>query len=215
MIMKHRSPPDSSASSGAGFSIPELLIYVFLGALVAAGTAATVITNIRTATNLELRQRAVDDFGRLNSFLQSEIAEAQEITYPPGDSTLLPPQCGPGTILFTIRLDLNANDSTPASSEPISFYYTRNNGNDLWRCGVAFTNTGKMDLPTTAGSSPTYFDAQVNSNTRLTPLNTADPTASWALFYTMELRSRTGAVILQRGTTTAPLVARTSVRSIQ
>lgn len=210
--MKSRSHKNPSSSSGAGFSIPEMLIYVSLGALVAASAAVTVITNIRTATNLELRQRAVDDFGRLNNFLHSEIAEAQEITYPPGDSTILPRQCGPGTILFTVRLGLNASSTPP---EPISFYYTRNNGNDLWRCGVAFLPDGRMDLPTSAGSPPSYFDARVNSNTRLTPLNTTDPTSSWALSYTMELRSSSGAVVLQRGSATAPLVARTGVRSIQ
>ena len=214
--MKPFSRQRLGCRSAHGFSITELLLYVTLGALVAAGAAVSVITNIRTASNLELRQRAVDDFSRLNTFLQSEIAEAQQITYPPADSTALPPQCGPGTLLFTVRLDLDPNTSGPVSAEPISFYYTRNNGNDLWRCGVAFTNeTGQMDLPTTSGTLPTYFDTRVNSNTRLTLLNTTDPTASWALTYTMELRDNAGKVILQRGTTTAPLVARTSVRSIQ
>lgn len=213
--MRTYSRPRPFSISGAGFSIPELLIYVALGALVAAGAALTVITNIRTATNLELRQRAVDDFGRLNGFLLSEIAEAEEITYPPDDTTALPPQCGPGTILFTVRLDLDAGSSSNASPEPISFYYTRNNGNDLWRCGVAFANDGQMDLPPSSAIKPTYFDARVNSNTRLTPLNTTDPTSAWALSYTMELRNNSGDVILQRGSTSAPLVARTGIRSIQ
>jgi hypothetical protein len=214
-MMRICSPPRLTCRSAGGFSIPELLVYVTLGALVAAGAAMSVITNIRTASNLELRQRAVDDFSRLNGFLQSEIAEAQQITYPPADSTALPQQCGPGSLLFTVRLDLDTSSSGPVSAEPISFYYTRNNGNDLWRCGVAFTNAGKMDLPTSPGTLPTYFDARVNSNTRLTPLNTSDRTASWALTYTMELRTNSGTVVLQRGSATAPLVARTSVRSIQ
>ena len=213
--MRTRPHPRLTCRPARGFSIPELLVYVALGALVAAGAAVSVITNIRTASNLELRQRAVDDFSRLNNFLQSEIAEAQQITYPSTDTTVLPPECGPGTLLFTVRLDLDSNSSSPVSSEPISFYYTKNNGNDLWRCGVAFTNTGKMDLPASTSTLPTYFDARVNSNTRLTLLNTTAPTASWALTYTMELRNNAGAVVLQRGSTTAPLVARTGVRSIQ
>jgi hypothetical protein len=221
--MKILSRPKPLSRTGGGFSIPELLVYVFLGTLVAAGAATTVITNIRTVSNLELRQRAVDDFGRLNSFLHSEIAEAQLITYPSTDSTALPSQCGPGDLLFIVKLDLESgasNPSTPsttaaATEEPISFYYTRNNGNDLWRCGVTFGEDGRMELPTTAGTLPSYFDARVNSNTRLIPINTTASTASWALAYTIELRSNSGAVILQRGTTDAPLVARTSIRPIR
>ena len=127
-------------SAAAGFSLTELLLYLALGAVLAATAATSVITNIRTASNLELRQRAVDDFSRLNLFLQSEVSEGEWIEY---NSTSLPTDCGEGQPLFTIVLPNPLPPAEPPAERlqepmPRIYYFTRNGGADLWRCGPLF-----------------------------------------------------------------------------
>ena len=53
---------------------------------------------------------------------------------------------------------------------------------------------------------------RVNADTRVSLVNTDDDRL---LLYTLELRSRAGTITLQRGSTAAPLVARTGVRAIE
>ena len=52
----------------------------------------------------------------------------------------------------------------------------------------------------------------MNADTRVSLVNTDDDRL---LQYTLELSNRTGTVTLQRGSTAAPLVARTGVRAIE
>lgn len=200
-------------ASAAGFSLTELLIYVALGTLLAAGAAASVIANIRTATNLELRQRAVDDFSRLNLFLQSEVSEAERIEFA---SINLPNDCGEGEPLFSLVLPNPLNPPEPAAERlkepmPRIYYFTRNNGADLWRCGPGFDENGTM-LIEAGGSLIPPIPTRVNAETRLSLTQTSDDRT---LKYTIELRNRAGQVTLQRGSTTVPLVARTGVHAIE
>jgi hypothetical protein len=201
-------------SAAAGFSLSELLLYLALGAVLAATAATTVITNIRTASNLELRQRAVDDFSRLNLFLQSEVSEGEWIEY---NSTSLPTDCGEGQPLFTIVLPNPLNPAEPPAERlqepmPRIYYFTRNGGADLWRCGPFFDADSGELLVASEGKLLDITSTRVNADTRVSLVNTDDDRL---LQYTLELSNRTGTVTLQRGSTAAPLVARTGVRAIE
>lgn len=201
-------------SAAAGFSLSELLLYLALGAVLAATAATTVITNIRTASNLELRQRAVDDFSRLNLFLQSEVSEGERIEY---NSSSLPTDCGEGQPLFTIVLPNPLNPAEPPAErlqEPLPriYYFTRNGGADLWRCGPSFDADSGELLVASEGKLLDITSTRVNADTRVSLVNTDDDRL---LQYTLELSNRTGTVTLQRGSTAAPLVARTGVRAIE
>ncbi len=201
-------------SAAAGFSLSELLLYLALGAVLAATAATTVITNIRTASNLELRQRAVDDFSRLNLFLQSEVSEGEWIEY---NSTSLPTDCGEGQPLFTIVLPNPLNPAEPPAErlqEPLPriYYFTRNGGADLWRCGPSFDADSGELLIASESKLLDITPTRVNADTRVSIVNTDDDRL---LQYTLELRSRAGTITLQRGSRDAPLVARTGVRAIE
>ena len=201
-------------SAAAGFSLTELLLYLALGAVLAATAATSVITNIRTASNLELRQRAVDDFSRLNLFLQSEVSEGEWIEY---NSTSLPTDCGEGQPLFTIVLPNPLNPAEPPAERlqepmPRIYYFTRNGGADLWRCGPLFDADSGELLVASEGKLLDITSTRVNADTRVSLVNTDDDRL---LQYTLELSNRTGTVTLQRGSTAAPLVARTGVRAIE
>ena len=157
-------------------------------------------------------QRAVDDFSRLNLFLQSEVAEGEWLEYEP----TLPKSCGPGQPLVAIVLTNPLNPPEPPSArlqEPLPriLYYTRNNGNDLWRCGPKFDENGALII-TDNGKLSDTVDARVNGNTRMRLINTDDDRT---LQYSIELTNRTGKVILQRGADGVPLVAHTGVRTIE
>lgn len=201
-------------SSAAGFTLIELLSALALGAVLVATAATTVITNIRTASNLELRQRAVDDFGRLNLFLQSEVSEGEWIEYK---NINLPNDCGEGQPLFTIVLPNPLNPAEPPAERlqepmPRIYYFTRNGGADLWRCGPSFDPASGELLVAADGQLLDITTARVNADTRVSLVSTDDDRL---LQYTLELRSRAGTTTLQRGSTDAPLVARTGVRAIE
>jgi prepilin-type N-terminal cleavage/methylation domain-containing protein len=201
-------------SSAAGFTLIELLSALALGAVLVATAATTVITNIRTASNLELRQRAVDDFGRLNLFLQSEVSEGEWIEYK--NINLPEAECGEGQPLFAIVLPNPLNPAEPPAARlqepmPRIFYFTRNGGADLWRCGPSFKDSGELDVAAD-GKLLDITTARVNADTRVSLVNTDDDRL---LQYTLELRSRADKITLQRGSTDAPLVARTGVRAIE
>jgi hypothetical protein len=189
------------------------LIYVALGTLLAAGAAASVIANIRTASNLELSQRAVDTFSRLNLFLHSEVSEGEWIEY---ESIALPENCGTGQPLFAIVLPNPLNPPEPPLERlrepmPRIFYFTRNEGADLWRCGPGFDQDGTLAIEANGALIPPIA-TRVNGNTRLTLTQDDDERT---LRYTLELRNRSGTVTLQRGSAAVPLVARTGVHVIE
>jgi len=205
--------PSWHRAKNGGFTLVEVLVYLALGSVLAAAAATTVISNIRTASSLELRQRAVDDFSRLNLFLHSEVSEGERIEY---DTESLPDLCGTGQPLFTIVLPNPLNPPEPPAErvrEPLPriYYFTRNDGADLWRCGPSFDINGALVIASD-GRLADVTAARVNTDTRLSLINTDD---EQLLLYTLEFRSRKGTVTLQRGTTTAPLVARTGVRVIE
>ena len=200
-------------STAAGFSLTELLVTLALGAVLVAAAATTVITNIRTASNLELRERAVDDFSRLNLFLQSEVSEGERIEF----NGNLPRDCGEGQPLFTIVLPNPLNPAEPPAErlqEPLPriYYFTRNGGADLWRCGPSFDADSGELLVASESNLLDITPTRVNADTRVSLVNTDDDRL---LQYTLELRSRADTVTLQRGSRDAPLVARTGVRAIE
>jgi type II secretory pathway pseudopilin PulG len=202
------APSDSSARSArraapAGLTITELLIYLILGGVLAAAAAGLVISNVRTSRNLELRQRAVDFYGRINHLLQLEISEGRTISY----NQPLPNGCGPGTSLFSVRLlDVQPPDPT----REIHYYTT--NGNDLRRCGPAVQANGSVFDPATDQILP-LFDALVDTNTRLELTNNTDPRA---VSYTLTLLGPDAEqVVFQAGSAGQPLIARTGVHQIK
>lgn len=200
--------------AAAGFTLTELLITVTIGLWLAGGAAISLIASMRAASNLELGQRAVDDFGRLNLFLQSEISEAERIEY---NTSTLPDSCGEGKPLFTLVLPNPLNPPEPPADRirepmPRIYYYSRNGGADLWRCGPSFDAEGALMVLDDRGGLADISPARVNADTRLSLLNTDDDRT---LVYSVQFRSRKGTVTLQRGSATIPLVARTGVRMIE
>lgn len=215
-----RSDPSARSArraAQAGLSITELLIYLLLGGVLAAAAASLVVSNVRTGRNLELRQRAVDLYGRINHLLQLEISEGSQIAY----NAPLPAGCGPGTPLFSVNVPSPLNTSEQASPPARIHYYSRNNGNDLWRCGPGIDENGfdlfdDVDDNGVAKPNPLpnpHFDALVSANTQLVLTNTTDQRA---LNYRVTLLGPDGEqVVFQAGTDNQPLIARTGVHLIR
>lgn len=68
-------------SRSSGFTLVELLIYVSVASVVLAASAYTVLSSIRSSTNLELERRGIETWARITQFIESEIAEGAEILY--------------------------------------------------------------------------------------------------------------------------------------
>lgn len=68
-------------SRTSGFTLVELLIYVSAASVVLAASAYTVLSSIRSSTNLEVERRGIETWARITQFIESEIADGAEILY--------------------------------------------------------------------------------------------------------------------------------------
>ena len=198
------------STAQAGLTISELLIYLFLGGVLTAAAASLVVSHVRTSRNLELRQRAVDLYGRINHLLQLEISEGTEIAY----DTPLPDDCGDGTPLFSITVP-SPLSTILAPIPPAEIHYYTQSGNDLWRCGPSVDAEGSVFDPDTGQPLPP-FDALVSANAQLELLPAGIPSGQRdprAIRYQILFTGPDGQQqVLQRGSEDQPLISRTMHR---
>jgi len=64
-----------------GLTLVELLVYVTVATVVLAAAAATVLSSIRSSTNLELERRGLETWSRITQFIEGEVADATEISF--------------------------------------------------------------------------------------------------------------------------------------
>jgi type II secretory pathway pseudopilin PulG len=67
-----------------GLTLVELLVYVTVATVVLAAAAATVLSSIRSSTNLELERRGLETWSRITQFIEGEVADATEISFNRG-----------------------------------------------------------------------------------------------------------------------------------
>jgi type II secretory pathway pseudopilin PulG len=215
-----RSDPSARSTrrlAQAGLTITELLIYLLLAGVLAAAAASLVVSHVRTSRNLELRQRAVDLYGRINHLLQLEISEGSTISY----NQPLPEDCRPGTPLFRVSIPSPfPSEEGEATSESTSIhYFSRNNGNELWRCGPSFNRVGGLFALNADGEETgvpnSVFPALVNTNTQLRPCENPDECDSRAIRYRMIFFSPDGQQVVFQAGAEQPLIARTGVQEIE
>jgi type II secretory pathway pseudopilin PulG len=170
LFRSHR--PDRRRTSAGGFTMVELLIYVALAGGILAMIAGVTVSNIRSTSNLELRLRAVDLWGRISRLIESEIIEAETISsfVVPLPADPLPgstPDSTPDPLPKECIGALDPNDITPKFSltipylnnnskilDKVNIYYyqvpyfdptTKATSVELWRCGPRYQATGQLD----------------------------------------------------------------------
>jgi Tfp pilus assembly protein PilV len=159
--------PHRRQASAAGFSLVELLIYVALAGGVLAMITGVTVSNIRSTSNIELRLRTADLWGRISSLIESEISEADGIKY----NETLPSACvasvanSPTVSSFSLQIPhLNSTSSTSGALPHVSIHYyqvpdpnpptdTPAKDNDLWRCGPGYTASGQLNYTGPVGAS--------------------------------------------------------------
>ena len=159
--------PHRRQASAAGFSLVELLIYVALAGGVLAMITGVTVSNIRSTSNIELRLRTADLWGRISSLIESEISEADGIKY----NETLPSECvasvanSPTVSSFSLQIPhLNSTSSTSGALPHVSIHYFQApdpnrstdpppKDNDLWRCGPGYSASGQLNYTGPVGAS--------------------------------------------------------------
>lgn len=141
------------AGKSRGFTLIELLIASALGGLVIAAIGSIIISQIRQNIGFQLRQRLVEDWGRVASFIESELFLAERIYPVDGDitGTSIKTKAGIDKVCDfnpdTIKLSMVLNDS----STYITYAVTpiQDSEKELWsgpfvlrRCGPLLTTLG-------------------------------------------------------------------------
>jgi prepilin-type N-terminal cleavage/methylation domain-containing protein len=127
-----------------GFTLVELLIVAALGSLALGIVALVLVRTIRTSVTIERNQQALNELGRIATFIELEVGEAAEDDDNEAIRTGAPNPCGAaGTEAFT--LNLPNPDATP-SFRTIQYYTTGTGRNaTLWRCGPPVQNSGNLN----------------------------------------------------------------------
>lgn len=140
-----------NAGKSPGFTLIELLIASALGGLAIAAIGSIIISQIRQNIGFELRQRLVEDWGRVASFIESELFLAERIYPVDGDATGSSIKMKAGTEKVcgfsddNIKLSMVLNDS----STYITYAVTpiKDSEKQLWsgpfvlrRCGPLLTS---------------------------------------------------------------------------
>ena len=159
--------PHRRQASAAGFSLVELVIYVALAGGVLAMITGVTVSNIRSTSNIELRLRTADLWGRISSLIESEISEADGIKY----NETLPSECvasvanSPTVSSFSLQIPhLNSTSSTSGALPHVSIHYFQApdpnrstdpppKDNDLWRCGPGYSASGQLNYTGPVGAS--------------------------------------------------------------
>jgi prepilin-type N-terminal cleavage/methylation domain-containing protein len=122
----------------SGFTLVELLIVAALGSLALGAVASVLVGSIRTSITIEQNQQALNELGRIATFIELEIGEAAPDNANNAISTGEPNPCGiAGTEAFTLNLP------NPGGISRLIQYYTTGTGQNtiLWRCGPPVNNT--------------------------------------------------------------------------
>jgi type II secretory pathway pseudopilin PulG len=124
----------------AAFTLVELLIVSVIGGLILAAVARIAVSHIQ-ASGSQLRiQQLRTGWGKLTSFIATEVAEADQITTGTQPATCA--NMARSTPLFTLRVPLYDLNTPPTVADlqptaPFIHYYTIGTGADtvIWRCG--------------------------------------------------------------------------------
>ncbi len=144
----------------AGFTLVELLIYVTVATVVLAAAAATVLSSIRSSTNLELERRGLETWSRITQFIESEVADATEIRRDRGyvlclDSLNVARSATDAEVRFSIAIpqppDTNWQSTNLSvfdrNNQRVWVYYTlrlENGSLALVRCGPPYDANGEL-----------------------------------------------------------------------
>jgi hypothetical protein len=119
-----------------GFGLAELLIVSAVGSLLAIVLAQVYSGFVRERARLEMYQKAVNDWERLNRMIETDVTESRRVVLPGVVS------CGGATSSFDLWVNALGN-SSGASYSVISYSL---NGGNLYRCGPPVTASGQLDL---------------------------------------------------------------------
>ncbi len=164
-----------------GFSIPEFLSYSVASSLLIAASATTLITSIRSNTNMELYQRAEESWSRISALIQSEANEASSFTYGETLSCLGSIAGGGGRTIVKFEIPYLLDQA--ASTTRIYYSHPPNvtgSSSQLRRCGFGYSADGKLRFTDTNNTLST-----VGLRTEMSVSDTATDSFTFTLnFYT-------------------------------
>lgn len=148
------TPPKHS-----GLSLAELLVAIFIGAMIFIAASQLLVTHIRTNSRMEAMMRLRDNWGRLQFLLEQEIQESR------GAAT------SSGSLSLTIP-----NPSIPSSTTSITYTLT---GNALTRTGPPINSDGSLNFTLSSNTETilrgiTGFTVSIGSDSSQTVIYTAD-----------------------------------------
>jgi hypothetical protein len=166
------------------FTIPQLLVYTAASGILLAATTTTLLSNIRTNSNMELYQRAEERWSRISSLIQLEASEANAVLYNQSVACGgVSGGAGPRS-LFSLQIPYLREDNITETSTLIH-YYTTGSGTTarIRRCGRPYVQNGK--LRTDVNVVPTDAIVGLKSEISLEPsLATAESFEFTMKFYT-------------------------------
>ncbi|MCP9806683.1 hypothetical protein KBY71_09170 [Cyanobium sp. T1B-Tous] len=125
-----------------GIGLAELLIVSAVGSLTAIILAQVYSGFVRERARLEMYQKAVNDWERLNRMIETDVSESRRVVLPGVVS------CGGATSSFDLWVNELGN-SAAASYDVISYSL---NGGNLYRCGPPVVANGQLDLAAVGSS---------------------------------------------------------------
>lgn len=151
-----------------GFTLVELLIVAALGSIALGAVATVLVRTIRTSVSIEVNQQALNELGRIASFIELEVGEAAADGAIAAMRSGIPVSCNPSPGIAPLTLTL------PNPGGPTRFiqYYTTVTGAEttLWRCGPPIETDGTLNYgsnPTTAFPLGFNLTLTVNTNSLL------------------------------------------------
>lgn len=202
MRPRHFTRRPAQSNEYRGFTLVELLIYVSVASVVLAAAAATVLSSIRSSTNLEVERRGVETLSRLTQFIETEISQGVEIRTDRGytdcfDGLDKPRAADPNPgsasrVVFSIATAAHPDTKWQSSNLTV---YDRNN-NLLWvhyairlengfsnliRCGPPFDEiTGDLK-----GDAPKAYETRLHPRVQMSidpdPLKTNEHRVTYTL----------------------------------
>jgi hypothetical protein len=129
-----------------GFSIPQLISYSAASALVVAVATSTLISSIRSNSNMELYLRAQERWSRISSLILTEASEASTVTYDESFACLGYGGNAAIPSIFKLVVPTPSNDKIQISTS--TFYLKSGNGASakLLRCGAGYNADGTLTL---------------------------------------------------------------------
>jgi len=137
------------------FSIPQLLSYSAASALLVVVANASLLSSIRSNSDMELYQRAEERWSRISSLIQSEVSEASEILYNVNFVCLGSSTGGGTTQIFALKIPYLKADQS--ASNTFIYYSQVGSGAsaELRRCGFGYSADGKLRFTDTRNTFST------------------------------------------------------------